>query len=167
MPLKTIRSALGAAALALTATAAACQEPGTQDRSDVVSFSDSDPAMEAAKAQGQATLTEFLKRLAAPAADEQDFAVKFNLTPDADAEFIWANNLQVEPDGNLTGALANEPLDQRFQAGERVTIDRSQIVDWAYFKGKVAHGHYTTRVMLNQASPEKAAQIRASLGWRE
>ena len=165
MPIRTVRTALGAVMLALTAATGACQEPGAQDRSDVVSFSDSDPAMESAKAQGQATLPEFLKRLAAPAADEQDFAVKFNLTPDGDAEFIWANNLLVKPDGNLSGDLANEPLDQRFQAGERVTIERSLIVDWAYFKGKVAKGHYTTRVMLDQASPEQAAEIRTSLGW--
>jgi uncharacterized protein YegJ (DUF2314 family) len=167
MPTNIIRTVLGAALLALLAVPAACQQPGAEERSDVVSFSDSDPAMESAKAKGQATLPTFLERLSSPAEDEQDFSVKFNLTPDADAEFIWANNLVVGPDGNLTGALANEPLDQRFQIGQRVAIARAQIVDWAYFKGNVAQGHHTTRVMLDHASPEQAAQIRTSLGWQE
>jgi len=124
-----------------------------------------DPAMEAAKAKGRATLPEFFQHLASPAVDESDFSVKFNLTPDHDAEFIWANGLRVGSDGELTGALANEPLDERFQMGQRVPIARQRIIDWAYFKAGVAKGHHTTRVMLEQATPEQAAEIREALGW--
>jgi uncharacterized protein YegJ (DUF2314 family) len=142
-----------------------CQQTGPQDRTDVVMFEMTDVEMEAAKAKGQATLPEFFRHLASPAGDENDFGVKFNLTPDGEAEYIWANHLHVGADGRLSGALANQPIDERFQLGQRVTIERSEIVDWSYFKRDVAKGHYTTRVMLDRAMPEQAREIRATLGW--
>jgi len=124
-----------------------------------------DAAMEAAKAKGRSTLPEFFQHLQSPASNERDFSVKFNLTPDGDAEFIWANDLRFGSDGELTGVLANEPLDERFEMGQRVTIARQRIIDWAYFRADVAQGHYTTRIMLDRATPEQADEIREALGW--
>jgi len=125
-----------------------------------------DPKMQAAKRQGRATLPTFFAHLASPGADEGDFALKFNLTPDrSGAEFIWAGELQVDRSGKITGVLNNVPVDTRFTQGQRVTIDRALIVDWGYRKGAVYQGNYTTRELLNRMPPEEAAQIRAALGW--
>jgi len=125
-----------------------------------------DPKMEAAKAQGRATLPTFFAHLAKPAADEGDFAIKFNLTPDrSGAEFIWAGEIQIDRAGKITGVLNNVPVDARFTQGQRVPIDRKLIVDWGYRKGAVYQGNYTTRELLTRMSPEQAAEIRAALGW--
>jgi uncharacterized protein YegJ (DUF2314 family) len=160
--------AIAAAALLLSGAAPASgfEEPGAgQDRSNIFRVKATDEEMEAAKAKGRSTLPQFFQRLASPAADEDSFGVKFNLTPDGDAEYIWAGDLQIDADGKLTGTLANHPLDRRFKLGQRVAIARSQIVDWAYWKSEVAQGHYTTRVILDRVSPAEAAEIRSSLGW--
>ena len=164
MAFKRFRAVLVAACV-VGAVPAGCQQAKPEDRPDVAMYDATDAAMEAAKARGRSTLPEFFRHLESPAADEQDFSVKFNLTPDADAEFIWANDLRLGSDGTLTGALANHPIDGRYKLGQRVSIARAEIIDWSYFKGSVAQGHHTTRVMLDQAPPDQAAEIRASLGW--
>lgn len=165
--LKRFGTALGAVCLVAGAVpAAGCQQASTDaDQPNVVMVEATDPAMEAAKAKGRATLPEFFRHMASPAGDEGDFSVKFNLTPDADAEFIWASQLQIGPGGELTGALGNHPVDERYKLGQRVPIAQSDIIDWTYYKGNVAQGHYTTRVLLDQVTAEEAAEIRASLGW--
>lgn len=152
--------------LAAAVPATGCRQAGSEaDQANVAFVEDDDPKMEAAKAKGRATLPGFFERMAAPSADEEGFSVKFNLTPDADAEFIWAGDLKLDARGELTGALSNHPIDERFKLGQRVPIARSDIIDWTYFKNGVAQGHHTTRVILEQVTPEEAAEIRAALGW--
>lgn len=149
-----------ALALALTSLSA---QPALAEPEVTVSEA-SDPAMNAAKARAQQTLAEFWRHFENPAADETTFLIKFNLTPDGDAEFIWANMLE-RAGGKIFGHLANEPLDQRFTAGQRLEIREADIVDWGYFKNGVMQGNFTTRVQLDQLPEEQAAQIRAGLGW--
>jgi uncharacterized protein YegJ (DUF2314 family) len=151
---------LAAAAAGPVSAQEAPKEPG------LVYVDAGDPKMEAAKRQGRSTLPTFFAHLASPGADEGDFALKFNLTPDrSGAEFIWAGELRVDRAGKITGVLNNVPIDTRFTQGQRVTIDRALIVDWGYRKGVVYQGNYTTRELLNRMSPDEAAQIRAALGW--
>lgn len=164
--LNRMKTALGALCLIVAAApAAGCQQADPQNRSDVVVVESDNTAMEAAKAKGRARLNEFFLHLARPAADERDFSVKFNLTEDRDAEFIWASDLRMGADGKLSGALANQPLDERFQMGQRVDIPLASVIDWSYFKNGVAQGHFTTRVMLSQLPDDQAAEIKAALGW--
>ena len=162
--IKQLKYVLAFAVLAAgAALPASAQE--AEGRPGVMYVKGDDPQMEAAKRQGRATLPTFFAHLASPAADESDFALKFNLSPDRDAEFIWAGELEIDRAGKLTGVLHNVPVDPRFRHGQRVTIDRALIIDWGYRKGAVSQGNYTTRVLLDRLPPEEAAQIRASLGW--
>jgi uncharacterized protein YegJ (DUF2314 family) len=157
----------GLAFVLLTAGAAGAVSAQERQREPgLVYVNAGDPQMEAAKEQGRSTLPTFFAHLAKPAANEGDFALKFNLTPDrSGAEFIWAGELQVDRAGKITGVLNNVPIDTRFTQGQRVTIDRSLIIDWGYRKGAVYQGNYTTRVLLDRMPPDEAAEIRTALGW--
>ncbi len=123
-----------------------------------------DTEMNAAKIKGNSTLPEFFSHWAEPSADESNFTVKFNLTPYADAEFIWAGDLK-RAGGVLTGILENDPISPRFKIGQRVVIADKFIVDWGYLKKNVMRGHVTTRVILDRMPTEEAAPIRRQLGW--
>jgi uncharacterized protein YegJ (DUF2314 family) len=134
------------------------------DHDPIINYSESDAEMNAAKAEAQRTLPQFFAALAKPRADQLAFLLKFNLTPDGDAEFIWANNIVVDGD-KITATLANAPLAEGFAKDDRVTIDRALIIDWGYFQGNTMLGNYTTRVMLKSMSPEQAAEVKTALGW--
>lgn len=150
--------------VALTLAACSAGPNATAERNDVAQVEADDSAMEAAKQEGRATLPRFFERLASPSANEDNFAVKLNLTPDGEAEFIWAGDLQRSGQG-LSGTLSNDPIAEGFSLGQRVPIDESQVIDWGYMKDGVMQGHATTRVLLKQLPPEQAEQTRAALGW--
>jgi|CXWL01.1.fsa_nt_gi uncharacterized protein YegJ (DUF2314 family) len=146
-------------ALAIAATPAV-----SADESSITYSQASDPLMNAAKRRGHDTLPEFWQHFEHPAKGESGFTVKFNLTPDSDAEFIWADNLE-RRDGKIFGRLSNEPLDDRFALDQTVEIPDGLIVDWGYFRNNVMQGNFTTRVQLGSMSREQAAQVKRALGW--
>lgn len=121
-----------------------------------------DPRMNAARARARSELPAFFERMANPAADESHFHVKFDLG--GTGEFIWADELQ-RSGGTLTGRLANTPLNEAFSYGQRVEIPESAIADWGFIRGRQMQGNYTTRVQLEQMSPQEARQVRAAFGW--
>lgn len=144
--------------------AATTQEIAHPSRDDVVLVAATDPEMEEAKEAGRASLPYFLARMSDPAEDETEFSVKFDLIDGDDAEFIWAGELRREGQ-RLTGVLLNEPLNDQFRVGQRVSISVDDIIDWNYIKSGVAQGHHTTRVILTRISPDQAASVRERLGW--
>jgi uncharacterized protein YegJ (DUF2314 family) len=131
---------------------------------NIVLVPDNDAAMAAAVAKARSELPGFFERLANPGAGERSFSVKFNLAPKGDAEFIWATDLRREG-ATLTGDIAGEPLTPGYELGQRVTIPDADIIDWAHFRGGVAVGHATTRVILDGMAAEQALPIRQALGW--
>ncbi len=136
------------------------------DSNGVIGIRASDPDMSKAKQQAIDQFPGFLKRLHAKAADETDFAVKYDLTPgQQNSEFIWAGNLSLDG-ATLTGKLSNNPEAAGFRMGQLVVIDQSLIIDWGYRKAGVMQGHFTTRVLLTKISPEEAQSIKDSLGWK-
>ena len=150
-------------ALALTlggcAAIASAQEPET-----IVNVDPADAAMNAAKAKAIATLPAFYARLASPGSGESQFMIKFDILPGDDAEFVWANELQ-RSGGTMTGVLINQPAYTEDKLGDRVRIAESDIIDWAYFKGKVLQGGYTNRVLLTLLPPDQADALKRNFGW--
>jgi uncharacterized protein YegJ (DUF2314 family) len=144
-------------AIVATGEAAARPDPTIQVRAD-------DAEMEAAKRAGRSSLPKFFAALARPAADERDFALKFDLTPKGTTEFIWAQDISVSR-GRIIGRLGNVPMAKGYALGSPVVIDPAHVVDWGYFKGGRMQGHFTTRVLLKRMPPKEAAQMRAALGW--
>lgn len=145
--------------LALGSAAAGAQEPET-----IIGVKPDDSAMNAAKARAIAALPDFYGHLAAPRADESQFMLKFDILPGEEAEYVWANEL-IRSDGSITGTLINQPAYTEDKLGDRVTIAEADIIDWAYFKGRVLQGGYTNRVLLDHMSPEEAEELRRAFGW--
>jgi uncharacterized protein YegJ (DUF2314 family) len=131
----------------------------------VVDVSAADAEMNAAKAKGRATLPEFLSRFASPAADESDFAIKYDLIPEPGrVEFIWAKVISRSP-GTIVAQLINEPQDGRWKIDQQVTVNDAEVIDWGYMKNGVMQGNFTTRVLLGHVTPAEAEAIRRAYGW--
>jgi len=135
-----------------------------QERETIVNVDPADAAMNAAKAKAIATLADFYARLAAPGSGESQFMIKFDILPGDDAEFVWANDLQ-RSGGSMTGILINQPAYTDDKLGDRVLIAEADIIDWAYFRGKVLQGGYTNRVLLTLLPPDQAEALRRNFGW--
>lgn len=161
--LNTIFAAAALGLCTLIASPALAQQSG-EDRDDIIMVAADDPAMEAAKAEARRQLPDFYRALVNPAEDESDFAIKFNLTPKGNAEFIWAGELEWT-DGKFYGVLQNVPNAPDYSEGQRVLIPQKDIIDWGYFKGDVMQGNYTTRVLLDRMQGDEADQVRANFGW--
>lgn len=132
------------------------------DADPTVPIDADDPAMDAAIAEAQRTLPEFLAVLDRPPAGAGDFVIKFPL---GGWEHIWVDNLRHQGD-TITGRLANAPEQEGHRLGERVTVPLSEISDWAYrAPDGVMQGHRTTRVLLPQFPEDLAAAIIDDFGW--
>ncbi len=130
----------------------------------IINVSATDPAMEAAKRAGRSSLPEFYRHYVSPAADESMFAVKFDLIPGPETEFIWAS-VKSYDGKTIIGELANAPVAEGFTLGQRVTIAAADVIDWQYQKGQRMMGHYTTRVLMDKMTAAEAEEYRTALGW--
>ena len=152
--------ALLAAPLLAAAAPVLAQNP---DADPTVEFAADDPAMDAAIAEAQRTLPEFLAAIADPPAGARDFAIKYPL---GGWEHIWVDNLRLDGD-RMSGTLANAPEQEGHRLGERVSVPLAEISDWAYrAPDGVMQGHRTTRVLLAQLPEDLAAAISEDFGWR-
>jgi len=152
--------------LALFATPLAAQSAADnatgEARDDVEMVADEDPEMNAAIAEANRTLPQFVTRLKNPREYDQAFAIKFPL---AGWEHIWVGNLKVE-NGHFTGTLDNDPINEDYKRGDAVKVPFADVSDWAYFDGNTMQGHRTTRVLLDRIDPAQAAQTREYFGWK-
>jgi len=156
------RIGLGLAYLLLAASPAPLLAAEPKDRIYPVEATDAE--MNSAKAKAIAELPNFYRALAAPAADESEFMIKFDIAPGEAVEFVWANRLD-RSSRPMTGILLNRPEQAAARPGDRVRIAEGSIVDWTYRKNGVMQGGYTNRVMLGRMPPDEAAAYRAYLGW--
>jgi uncharacterized protein YegJ (DUF2314 family) len=131
---------------------------------EAIAFDSDDPEKLAAEQEARDTLPIFWKAFDNPAEDETDFALKFNLYPEGNAEFIWAGSLKREK-GEIYGLLLNLPLELEYYPDEYVKIDPNLIVDWTYFKGNVAQGHFITKLMFKHMPKRFLKQTKRELGW--
>ena len=129
-----------------------------------VAFDRHDPEKIAATEEARRTLPLFWKAFDNPAPDECDFALKFNLNPREDAEFIWAYDLKRE-DGRIYGKLGNEPFQPGYSPDQFYEINPDDIVDWTYYKAGVAQGHFITRVMFRHIPKRFVRRAERALGW--
>lgn len=152
--------------LAILFTLAATLPARAQD--EVIAFSDSDPAMNAAIETARSHLGEVLT------ATINDFGVGHPAlslkvafpveAADMDTEVIWISDISLAQEG-MAGKLANEPVNMPgLHFGDEVRFEQSMIYDWGLAgpDGKIL-GHYTTRVLLDGLPQDQAAPIRAQL----
>jgi len=135
----------------------------------LVVFRPDDEEHVAAKAEARAALPSFW-RAYEEHGEFGDFLIKVGLpAANEGLEHVWLGRIRREPTG-LWGILENQPVHtiRRMKPGDQVEFSEDQVSDWAYRKGGLWFGHFTTRVMLKrpdsgQLPPDLAAEIRATL----
>ncbi len=132
------------------------------DEDSVVYVRSSDPEMNAAIAEAQRTLPEFLAVVAK--ADPLITNVIFKY-PLGGKEHIWVDH--VARDGDyLTGRLANVPIQRGYTYQQEVRVKLTDVSDWAYRNAEgVMQGHRTTRVLLKQADAATRQRMMEDFGW--
>lgn len=154
------RIILAISGLAVLPTPLCAQQAEGRDK--IVNVSSDDREMNAAIAEAQRTLPEFLKIVERPPADVRDISFKYPLRG---WEHIWVGNVTRKGD-TLIGELENEPAEKGYRLGQQVEVPLSQVSDWAYRGANgVMRGHRTTRVLLARLPSEEAEQIRQYMGW--
>ncbi len=169
MSLRRIFAPLLLAALLAPAPLAAQQsrsnraaEIGERDNGEVVYVRGDDSAMNAAIAEAQRTLPEFLAVLAKPDPLITNIVFKYPL---GGKEHIWVDH--VARDGDyLTGRLANDPVAPGYSYQQEVRVKLSDVSDWAYRNpAGIMQGHRTTRVLLGEFPAALRKSIMEDFGW--
>lgn len=153
---------VAALALSLALTTANAAPPREAD--PIYEVTADDREMNAAIARGRATLPDFYRRLASPAAGEGEFMVKFDIAPGDAVEYVWAAQLD-RSRAPMTGVLINQPVYTHDREGDRVAIPEDRIIDWGYRSGGVMQGSFTNRILIDRMPSEQAAEYREFLGW--
>jgi uncharacterized protein YegJ (DUF2314 family) len=140
----------------------AADDPRIAGRDDIEQVEAEDPEMNAAIADAQRNLPQFIAIVRNPPPGTQQIGFKYPL---GGWEHIWVGDVSI--DGNfLTGRLSNVPAQDGHAQGDSVRVAFSDVSDWAYrdASGRM-HGHRTTRVLLPRLDPEQAAAVRQDFRW--
>lgn len=132
-------------------------------REEITSVAADDAKMNAAVAEARATLPIFWKVAEAGDPAVQRKIVKVALpVKGGGQEHLWMG-FESHDDRQVNGRLENEPeYLPGLHNGDPVTVDPSQVSDWAYVRGGKMYGAYTMRVVLDQLSPaERKIQMQA------
>ena len=109
----------------------------------VFAAAESDPDMNAAIRQAQATLDTFLATAAAPPAGTSGFKLKVEVKDGGQSEHFWIIPFAVTAQG-FEGTLANEPmLVKTVKEGQLIKFTRTEISDWGYEKNGRQVGSFT------------------------
>ena len=129
----------------------------------VLPMADSDPAMQKAYEKAKAGLPQFLKQVAKPQGS-QNHSVKVGLKHAGGTEYVWLGELKVQGD-TLNGVLDNRPVHLSQKSGDRLSVKRSEVVDWVYLdaKGRMV-GNFTACALISKEPPAKAKAFAQQYG---
>lgn len=122
-----------------------------------------DEEMNVAIEKARRRLPWFMAQLAKPGAGESGFAVKVQLPvinheTDVNGEHIWVINIEIDPEGNLSGDIDNDPQHlSGLKAGDRLVFTIDEITDWMFLRNGKIVGNETRRALLKFMSPEERA----------
>lgn len=140
-------------------TSAAASSGGPADP-DVVLSEARDPEVKAAQAEARRTLSYFWAKWSAKPAGYDDFALKVGFqVRDGGVEHMWVYPIRRSGD-RLLVRVANDPVyvaDLKF--GSEVEVALGDVTDWAYSRDGKLYGHFSTRALLKNASPETRAEL--------
>ena len=132
-------------------------------KDDLVSMSDSDPAMSKAFARARATLDSFLENARTPTDGHTGFSLKVGIAEKSKVEYFWINSFVQKADGTFEGEIANEPrMVKTVKFGQRYSFARAQIVDWTYIDKAQRRmvGNFTLCALLNKESEQDAEAMK-------
>ena len=160
--------------LAAPAWAQAQGIPQKAAKDDVVFTAKNDPAMQKAYRQARATLDDFLRKAAQPAAGTTAYAVKVGIQQDGQTEYFWIAD--IAPAGKASdgaaqyaGRINNAPrIVTHVRNGQPYTFSKNEIVDWTYLeeKGPITHGNFTACALLSKRPRAEKLAMQRQYGLR-
>jgi uncharacterized protein YegJ (DUF2314 family) len=118
-------------------------------------ISSTDPELDAAIQEARNTLDVFIQKLATPDSDRTFAAVKVRfVTPDGSSQDIWVDGVTYE-DGSFSGNFGDDLPSLKLSMGERIHVNREEIVDWMLVEDGKLVGGYTIRLAYQRMSPEE------------
>lgn len=140
----------------------ACAPPATPSSP---ATSSGDAELHAAIAQARGSLDAFVTKIAEPHPSRSFVAVKVRFTPPGESpQDIWVDEVTYRQ-GVLRGAIGDDIPALRLEAGEMVTIDEEDIVDWMVVEEGKLVGGYTIRLAVQRMSPEEREQFLETLDY--
>jgi uncharacterized protein YegJ (DUF2314 family) len=128
-------------------------------------LSGTDPDLDFAIQQARDSLDMFLARLATPHADLTFVAVKVRFYPSGEAsQDIWVDAVTYTG-GIFHGYMGDDIPTLKLEAGEKITIDETDIVDWMIVEKKKLIGGYTIRLAVQRMSPEERERFLETLDY--
>ena len=124
-----------------------------------------DTELDAAIEQARASLDTFIARIGTPHPDRTFVAVKVRFTPPGESpQDIWVDEVTYI-DGILRGTMGDDIPALKLEAGEEVTIDEEDILDWMIVENGKLVGGYTIRLAVQRMSPEERQRFLETLDY--
>jgi uncharacterized protein YegJ (DUF2314 family) len=127
--------------------------------------SGTDTELEAAIQQARGSLDDFLTKITTPHPDRTFIAVKVRFAPPGEStQDIWVDEVTYI-DGVLRGFMGDDIPSLRLEAGETISIEEEDIVDWMIVEDGKLVGGYTIRLAVQRMSPEEREQFLETLDY--
>lgn len=127
--------------------------------------SDSDVEMEAAFQEARDTLDLFIQKIGTPHPDRTFVAVKVRFfPPDDPPQDIWVDEVAYT-DGSFRGLMGDDIPSLRLEAGEKITVQEEDILDWMIVEDGKLVGGYTIRLAVQRMSPEERERFLETLDY--
>ena len=127
--------------------------------------SSTDVELEAAIEQARASLDTFIAKITTPHADRTFVAVKVRFTPPGESpQDIWVDEVTYTG-GILRGNVGDDIPALKLEAGEKITVDEDDILDWMIVEDGKLIGGYTIRLAVQRMSPEERERFLETLDY--
>ena len=126
---------------------------------------DGDARMEAAFEQARATLDLFIEKIETPHPDRTLVAVKTRFFPPGEpSQDLWVDQVTYA-DGSFVGTMGDDIPSLRLSLGDKVTVEREEVLDWAIVEEEKLVGGYTIRLAVERMSPEEKERFLETLPY--
>ena len=124
-----------------------------------------DVELESAILQARDSLDTFITKIAAPHANRTFVAIKVRFAPSGEMpQDIWVDEVLYK-DGVFQGNIGDDIPTLKLEAGERIEINESAILDWMIVEDEKLIGGYTICLAVQHMSPEEREQFLETLDY--
>jgi len=128
-------------------------------------LSGTDAELDSAIQQARDSLDAFIERIAAPHADRTFVAVKVRFHPPGEvSQDIWVDEV-THTNGVFRGNIGDDIPTLKLEAGEKIKIDETDIIDWMIVEEGKLIGGYTIRLAVQRMSPEERERFLETLDY--
>lgn len=131
----------------------------------IPTLSATDVELDSAIAQARASLDTFIAKISTPHADRTFVAVKVRFTPPGESpQDIWVDEVTYAG-GVFRGNMGDDIPSLKLEAGEKITLDEGDIVDWMIVEEGKLIGGYTIRLAVQRMSSEERDRFLDTLDY--